>query len=526
VYAGHVLDTARGSAAPVRDLRQLPGLDIVVDGIDVGEARLEIDIGPAASALGPIVSSAFRVECAAVRPFRVLGDAGAELSIRARGGNFAFPTPLRAVPAAWPLVIPSRGITSVLVTAKPIGPLVVRREGVELDVPSRMGLAAEELQASPPRLRHGLVSLPRLAEIGYSRILVHPVGEAVHAVALDSLSHDELGAVHVDLPVEEPSWIECVLQGAAPPAGWHVFARPAERVIEGVTAEVADGRCVLGPITPGTWLLHWRRSYPLLFVPIATVPVPPGVRQQVPCSFRAPTKGSVCLLDWDETPPEDRPVAVALDARPCKANAGRPGSFDVEIVPEDRFGAELSMVLAGVGGRLTLPAHQWHGTELRVSLPRPEVVAVTVRPRFGGEVELWSYSLAPAADAPRFPLKRKLRAIAGGSHRFLKGHSHVVGACELMPDGSRVFLGFFAVTGESPASSIELPGRWVDVVGERDSDATMTAWVSGMEVEWHQGIPAGTSRFWLPESVDSLEVRTPGGLRRYARREVGAVLIL
>lgn len=527
VYVGRVFDPARGAAAVVRDLRQLPGVDMVVDGIDVGDARLDVEMRPATNgALGPIVMSAFRFECAAARPPRVLGDAGAELSVLARGGSFAFPTPLSAARASVPLVIPSNGITSVAITASPIGPLVVRRAGVELEVPSRTGFSAADVQFAPPRLRHGLVSLPRLAESGYSRLLVHPVGEALRAIAIDSLRHDERGAVHVDLPVEEPSWIDLVLQGVPPPPGWCVFARPASREVEGVMAEVAEGRCVLGPIAPGAWQIHWRRSDPLLFLPIAAVSLPPGVRHQVLCSFRVPTPASVRFLDWDETPPEERPVVITLDARQCKAIAGQPGSFGVEVVPEERFGAELSMVFAGLGGTLTLPADHWAGTELRVSLPRPDVVPVTVRPCLGGQVELWNYCEAPAPDAPRFPLHRKLRANPDGSHHFLRGRSHAVGATERLPDGARVFRGFFGVREGTFPSSIELRGCWIDVVGNSDCDVTMLAKVLDMELAWHQELPAGSGRLWLPESVDCLEVRTPDGLRRYARREVGAVLIL
>lgn len=527
VYGGRIFDPSRGFAAVVLDLRQLPGVDLVVDGIDVGDAWIDVEIRPAANeALRPMATPAFRFECPAARPPRVLGDAGAELVVRARGGRFAFPTPLSAARASLPLLIPSKGIANVAITMSPIGSLVVRRAGVELEVPSRIGFSAADLQGAPPRLRHGLVSLPRLAESGHSRLLVHPVGEALHAIAIDSLRHDERGAVHVDLPVEDPSWIELVLQGVPPPAGWSVFARPAGREVEGMIEEVADGRCVLGPIAPGIWQIHWRRSDPLLFLPIAAVSLSPGVRRQVLCSFRVPTHASVRVLDWAETPAEERPVAITFASRHCMAIADQPGSFVVEVVPEERLGAELSMVFAGLGGTLTLPADHWVGTELRVSLPRPSVVPVTVRPCLGGYVELWNYYVAPAPNAPRFPLHRKLRANPDGSHHFLRGRSHAVGATERLPDGSGVFRGFFGVHEDVYPSSIDLRGRWLEVVGKSDCYVTMLATVLDLELEWSQELPAGSVRLWLPESVDCIEVRTSGGLRRYASREVGAVLIL
>jgi len=104
--------------------------------------------------------------------------------------------------------------------------------------------------------------------------------------------------------------------------------------------------------------------------------------------------------------------------------------------------------------------------------------------------------------------------------------AHACAAVESLPDGTSVFLGFFAVQAVDPHARIHLPGRWLDVVSPNEGEAVLHARLLDMDLEWSLEIRRGLMRLWLPTSVEAIEFRTMASNRRIACSELGVLLML
>jgi hypothetical protein len=188
--------------------------------------------------------------------------------------------------------------------------------------------------------------------------------------------------------------------------------------------------------------------------------------------------------------------------------------------------ARLGVVLPTLGGTLAVASVQWRGSELLAAMPLVEASRVVVEPAHGGKVEVRTFVVATAPDAPGFPLPRRLRAARDGSFRFLPGQPQACAAIEELPSGSAVFRGFFVFDGARGDHRIALAGRWVDVVSRAAGDISMQARLLDLDVEWTVEVTRQPLRLWLPASVATLDYRTSSGSGRLAAADVGAVLLL
>lgn len=439
-----------------------------------------------------------------MRPFVLVGVAGTPVSAWASGGLLAFP--IRLVPDRISrLALPVSASSCTLDLESPIGRLRLYADGVPVADSYRIGLGVPELQACDYRTEHGLLSLQSLLDAGWSRFYVQPRGRAINCISIAEVRHGADGDVRVDVSPSEPAVLEVTADRSLDWAAWDVFARPSTGKHDGFTVRSKDGVWLVGPLTPGTWDLYWKRSGSSSYFPACLGHVvKPGAKSQLVCPFREPRRTQIRFRNWNTTPIEHRPVSVRIDGASCRRLTNADGVYTADLMPDDLHAPRILLVVPSIGGTVTAEDVRWVGSELEATLPECSYGELQVLPRFGGQVEARVFTVPEGPNSLRVPIGRVIQPSADGVFRIVGSTGIPCAAFELdARTQDRVFLGFFVGDPMKKRQRVDLTGRWIDVIAE-DSGVLMaraTLGDSDVEAMMNQRLPAGRSRVWLPSSA-------------------------
>lgn len=463
--------------------------------------------------------------------FTIVGAAPGSYAFRAEGGEFPEHAArlVDATTGERRLEIEGDAFLALRL-ADPYGAIRMTRDGAVAPVSFHWGLnSSTATHAADQR-----VSLPMLRRVGASdafRLWFRTRAEGLFSRELGQLHHEENGDVLVELPDQRGASIEIVAPGVTKPETWRVLACAESGEFGGIPAEWRDGRWVFDGIPAGTYDFFWSHAVPFRH----NAAIARGMRVEAGDTYRleselpefVPTR--IAIRNWDELPELLRPSNVwigEVNARPTKTR----GVFEAELArPLDRYPVAryLSPHLGGlVTAELTVIED---GIVLECPLVEPAVVRP--RPVFGGAITLQCFTALRWISSGTMRLPTRVKPQADGSFLVHCGDEDatVCAVHERDPETkANVFRGFVRIRRDDRDLAPELRGRWVAI--ERAGSGMVTvklrAGHDGADFFMLHATTERSSRFWLPDSVESIRVDDDGEIVTLATSSIGATLRL